>query len=142
MSIISLEPPIAGVNEPTIYAYFDRLNSEAYPEVAALFATNGVLVPPFEEPVVGPEAIATYLAQEAVGMRVTPSKGEFLSETATERVYRIVGRAQLPLFSVNVAWQFGLNPQDQITGVKVDLLATLEELFTYQPLRQRPEASH
>ncbi len=136
MSTISLEPTIVGVNEPTIYAYFAGLNSEAYPEVAALFATDGVLVPPFEEPVVGREAIASYLAQEAVGMRVTPSKGELLSETAADRVYRIVGRAQLPLFSVNVAWQFGLNPQDQITGVKVDLLATLEELFNYQSIQK------
>lgn len=131
-------PPIAGVNEPTIAAYFAHLNAEAYPAVAALFAPEGVLVPPFEEPVVGPAAIATYLAQEAVGMRVVPTQGELLSQDPQARVYRIVGQAKLPLFSVNVAWQFSLNPQDQITSVKVDLLASLEELFSYQPLRQRP----
>jgi len=142
MPTTSPYPTIAGVNEATISAYFAGLNAEAYPEVAALFAADGVLVPPFEDPVVGRAAIATYLAQEAVGMRVSPTKGELLSHEPHERVYRIVGRAQLPLFSVNVAWQFGLNAQDQITGVKVDLLATLEELFSYQPLRQRPQPAH
>ncbi|WP_448525519.1 nuclear transport factor 2 family protein [Parathermosynechococcus lividus] len=137
-TLLASVPTIDGVSEATIAAYFAGLNAEAYPDVANLFATDGVLVPPFEEPVVGPAAIATYLAQEAVGMRVVPTKGELLSHEPHERVYRIVGQAKLPLFTVNVAWQFGLNPQDQITGVKVDLLATLEELFSYQPLRQRP----
>lgn len=129
--------PILGIDEPTLIAYFAALNDERYEDVAALFAEEGVLYPPFEDPVVGRGAIAHYLHLEAVGMRAEPLKGELLSTEGTERRYRLVGKAQLPLFSVNVAWQFGLNAEDQITFVKVDLLATLEELLSYQPLRQQ-----
>ncbi|MDR5639271.1 nuclear transport factor 2 family protein [Thermosynechococcus sp. JY1334] len=129
--------PILGIDEPTLIAYFAALNEERYEDVAALFAEEGVLYPPFEDAVVGRGAIAHYLHLEAVGMRAEPLKGELLSTEGTERRYRLVGKAKLPLFSVNVAWQFGLNAEDQITFVKVDLLATLEELLSYQPLRQQ-----
>ncbi|MFN4280233.1 nuclear transport factor 2 family protein [Thermosynechococcus sp.] len=129
--------PILGIDEPTLTAYFAALNAERYEEVAALFAETGILYPPFEEPVIGRAAIARYLHLEAVGLQAEPLKGELLAPPDGERRYRIVGKAKLPLFSVNVAWQFGLNPEDQITFVKVDLLATLEELLSYQPLRQQ-----
>ncbi|WP_298617816.1 nuclear transport factor 2 family protein [uncultured Thermosynechococcus sp.] len=129
--------PLLGIDEPTLIAYFAALNDERYEEVAALFAEEGVLYPPFEEPIIGRGAIAHYLHLEAAGMRAEPRKGELLAQEGTERCYRLVGKAKLPLFSVNVAWQFGLNTENQITFVKVDLLATLEELFNYQPLRQQ-----
>lgn len=131
------ESPILGIDEPTLTAYFAALNGERYEDVAALFAEEGVLYPPFEDAVVGRGAIAHYLHLEAVGMRAEPIKGALLAEDGTERRYRLVGKVKLPLFSVNVAWQFGLNTADQITFVKVDLLATLEELLSYQPLRQQ-----
>ncbi|URR35854.1 nuclear transport factor 2 family protein [Thermosynechococcus sp. HN-54] len=137
MTPLVQENPILGIDEPTITAYFAALNDERYEAVAALFAEQGVLYPPFEEAVVGRGAIARYLSVEAVGLRVEPRKGECLSTEDNERCYRLVGKAKLPLFSVNVAWQFGLNTEDQITFVTVDLLATLEELLNYQPLRQQ-----
>lgn len=129
--------PILSIDEPTLSAYFTALNDERYEDVAALFAEEGVLYPPFAEPLIGRGAIAHYLHLEAVGMRAEPLKGEFLTKEGTQRCYRLVGKAKLPLFSVNVAWQFGLNTEDQITFVKVNLLATLEELLSYQPLRQQ-----
>ncbi|MFN4196327.1 MAG: nuclear transport factor 2 family protein [Thermosynechococcus sp.] len=129
--------PLLGLDEPTLVAYFAALNEERYEEVAALFAEEGVLYPPFEEAVIGRGAIARYLQLEATGMRAEPLKGELLATQDRERRYRLVGKAKFPLFRVNVAWQFGLNPADQITFVKVDLLATLEELLSYQPLRQQ-----
>ncbi|BCX13055.1 MAG: hypothetical protein KatS3mg067_1993 [Thermosynechococcus sp.] len=129
--------PILTIDEPTLIAYFAALNDERYEDVASLFAEEGVLYPPFEDPVIGRGAIAHYLHLEAVGMRAEPRTGELLSTEGTERRYRLIGKAKLPLFSVNVAWQFGLNPENQITFVKVDLLATLAELLNYQPLRQQ-----
>lgn len=138
MTHLAQESPILGIDQPTLTAYFAALNDERYEDVAALFAEEGVLYPPFEDAVIGRGAIARYLQLEATGLRAEPLKGELLETQNRERRYRLVGKAKLPLFRVNVAWQFGLNAEDQITFVKVDLLATLEELLSYQPLRQQP----
>lgn len=133
------EGQIEGIDQPVIAAYFDALNGENYDALAELFSETGVLQPPFDDPLMGRPAIANYLKTEAVGMRAYPAKG-LLLETAHQsvdsqggdRTYQIRGRVQLPLFSVNVAWQFRLNPEDKIIAVTVDLLATLEELIQYR----------
>ncbi|MDG2991780.1 nuclear transport factor 2 family protein [Candidatus Synechococcus calcipolaris G9] len=124
---------IEGIDQPVIGAYFDALNDENYDALVELFSEAGVLQPPFDDPLIGRQAIAHYLKAEALGMRAYPAKGALLETTeAGDRTYQIRGRVQLPLFSVNVAWQFRLNPEDEILAVTVDLLATLEELIQYR----------
>lgn len=65
---------IEGITEPTIISYFETLNVGNFEACAALFAADGVMYPPFEEGLVGPEAIATYLHQEAQGMKLNPAR--------------------------------------------------------------------
>ena len=55
---------IQAIKEPVILAYFQSINREEYGQTASLFADNGILHPPFEEEIVGREAIATYLAMD------------------------------------------------------------------------------
>jgi len=121
----------------TITTYFARLNQEDYEGMAQLFAANGILFPPFEEPVIGPDAIAQYLKTEAVGMRAYPKTQQALEFLPQEQVQPILvrGKVQLPLFSVNVAWDFAVNGDGKIQSVRVDLLASLEELVGLRQLR-------
>jgi ketosteroid isomerase-like protein len=46
--------------ETTIHAYFEGLNDERYDRVAALFASDGVLIAPGTPPRRGPEEIERY----------------------------------------------------------------------------------
>lgn len=117
----------------TITAYFAGLNSENYVEMAALFTTDGILFPPFEEAVVGPNAISQYLQAEAVGMRAFPKTYQRITTDSLDDENVLVrGRVQLPLFSVNVAWDFCLTSLGKIKSVRVDLLASLEELIKFR----------
>ncbi|MGJ3244628.1 MAG: ketosteroid isomerase family protein [Elainellaceae cyanobacterium] len=120
---------IDGISDFSIYRYFEMLNAEDYSSAAALFTTDGALLPPFEEPVIGREAIAHYLATEAAGMRLCPSQGtvEHLEDRNTQ--YHITGKVQTSMFGVNVAWFFVLNPQSDIVSVRVKLLAAPQELL-------------
>lgn len=117
----------------TITSYFASLNSEAYEEMAALFTADGILFPPFEDAVVGPTAITQYLQAEAVGMRAFPKTYQLLAcDSPDEQTVLVRGRVQLPLFSVNVAWDFCLTTLGKIKSVRVDLLASLEELLKFR----------
>ncbi|WP_421657464.1 nuclear transport factor 2 family protein [Leptothermofonsia sp. ETS-13] len=119
---------IEGVNEPVILRYFETLNSGAFQETSKLFATDGVLHPPFETEVVGREAIASYLEKEAKGLILQPKQGtsQILENGCTE--YQIVGQVQTILFSVNVSWQFILSPWKELFVARIKLLASLQEL--------------
>lgn len=121
---------IAGITESTIIRYFDTLNTENYPACADLFATDGVMYPPFEEGIVGREAIASFLHQEAKGMKLEPSQGntQALEDGCLE--IQVVGKVQTPLFGVNVAWFFLLNTQQEIAATKIKLLASPQELLS------------
>lgn len=120
---------IPGITEPTILRYFDTLNSGDFRATAQLFAATGQLYPPFEEAIVGPEAIATYLETEARGMKLVPREGisQVVEQGMTE--VKVTGKVQTPLFGVNVSWYFLLNEQGEILSVGVKLLAALEELL-------------
>ncbi|NEQ33662.1 MAG: hypothetical protein F6K04_22140, partial [Leptolyngbya sp. SIO4C5] len=86
---------------PTLCRYFDRLNQSEFAAVADLFAPEGQLQPPFEEPITGSEAIAAYLAQEASNMQLEPLQGELTTlETGS----------LLTTHEVNVPWLLGLLP--------------------------------
>ena len=49
---------IAGITEPIIYRYFQRLNAGEFAETAGLFAEDGVLIAPFEEGMRGRQALS------------------------------------------------------------------------------------
>ncbi|EAZ89282.1 ketosteroid isomerase family protein [Crocosphaera chwakensis] len=119
--------PIA-LTEPVIKRYFETLNHESFLETASLFASEGTLTPPFEKAIVGSEAIANYLQQEAREMTLFPLQ-EALETTETGHIQaEIKGKVTTPLFTVNIAWVFILNNQKEIISVEVKLLASLEEL--------------
>lgn len=112
----------------TIQQYFNGLNEEEFESVSELFAPEGELRPPFEEPVVGTEAVATYLEAEAKGMKLYPGTEFRESVEGENRHFEILGQVETAVFKVNVAWFFVLNPGSEILSVRVKLLASLKEL--------------
>lgn len=123
---------IKGIVEPVIEQYFDSLNLEDYQQTARLFATEGVLNPPFESPIVGTDAIAHYLQTEAKGMKLYPLTGNIKPLEKDHIQATVKGKVKTPLFGVNVAWTFVLNGVKEILSVEVKLLASLEELVSLQ----------
>lgn len=123
--------PNTSLAMPTaIQQYFDTVNDKAFEQTAALFSEAGELVPPFEKPIQGKEAIAQYLTKEASDMTFHPSECTPAEEqTPDSHTFLVKGKVKNSLFSVNVGWQFDLNSAEEITFVKVKLLAKLEELL-------------
>jgi hypothetical protein len=126
--VLPLSSPDAA--SATIEQYFALLNRGQFDAVAALFAPEGVLHPPFEAGVVGPDAIATYLKAEANGMQLQPKRmiREKLPDGGVQ--FQVNGKVQTSLFGVNVAWYFVINARNEILSVGVKLLAALEELLS------------
>jgi hypothetical protein len=124
---------IEGIVEPVVLRYFDMLNAGEFEATASLFAADGALHPPFESPIVGKEAIASYLKAEAQGLQLYPLKGVTAELEGDRASIQIKGKVQTPLFAVNVAWQFILNSDKEILSVEVKLLASLEELAKLRP---------
>lgn len=120
---------IAGIDNPVILQYFETINEGQFQATSQLFASDGALQPPFEGDIVGPEAIATYLEQEAKGFILEPQHGVSTSidESGTEVL--IGGKVHTPWFSVNVSWLFILSPHQKILTAKIKLLASLQELI-------------
>ncbi len=123
---------IEGVTEATILGYFQTLNAGDFDATANLFANDGVMHPPFESGIVGPEAIAYYLKQEALGIKAYPQQGvsEVLEEDLIQ--FQVTGKAQTSWCGVNVLWQFILNHQREILYTKIKLLASPQELLKMQ----------
>ncbi|MBW4654375.1 MAG: nuclear transport factor 2 family protein [Kaiparowitsia implicata GSE-PSE-MK54-09C] len=117
--------------EQTLSRYFATLNAGDFQATAALFAPDGMLNPPFEAALTGPEAIALYLSQEANGLQLQPLKktSELLEDGSDRCKYDVLGSVQTSLFTVNVCWLFVLNSQAEICSVNVKLLATMKELL-------------
>ncbi|MCP6763061.1 MAG: nuclear transport factor 2 family protein [Fischerella sp. CENA71] len=126
------ELTIEGITEATILAYFQTLNSGDFDATANLFANDGVMHPPFESEIMGPEAIANYLKKEALGIKAYPQQG--ISETLEEALiqFQVRGKAQTSWCGVNVLWQFVLNQQREILYTKIKLLASPQELLKMQ----------
>ncbi|MGB3509185.1 MAG: ketosteroid isomerase family protein [Microcoleaceae cyanobacterium] len=121
---------IAGIEYPVVNRYFETFNSDDFEATASLFTADGVLNAPFEDPIIGGCAIASYLKTEAKGMEAYPQEG--VSQQLDDRniEVQVSGKVKTPLFWVNVAWQFILNPQhDKIVAVTVKLLASPQELL-------------
>ncbi len=124
------EQAVSGTTEAVILQYFETLNSGEFQATAALFAEDGVMHPPFESGIAGPEAIAQYLDKEAQGIQLEPREGlvEIL-ETGETQVH-VSGKVQTALFGVNVSWLFVLATSPvQISSVRVKLLASPQELL-------------
>ncbi|RAM51994.1 MAG: nuclear transport factor 2 family protein [Hapalosiphonaceae cyanobacterium JJU2] len=123
---------IKGITEATILDYFQTLNAGDFDATANLFANDGVMHPPFESGIVGPEAIANYLKKEALGIKASPEQG--ISETLEEGLiqFQVRGKAQTSWCGVNVLWQFVLNLQREILYTKIKLLASPQELLKMQ----------
>lgn len=119
---------IAAIN-PVIGRYFEGFNSENYDSVASLFDSEGILRPPFEEGILGPEAIKNYLADEAKGMRATPLEAEVVVQENGQRRVTVKGRVKALVFVVNVQWTFVLSQSDTILDAHIKLLASLQELM-------------
>lgn len=119
---------IEGIAQPIILQYFETLNAGDFEATSQLFATEGMLQPPFEAIVTGSEAIAAYLKQEAKGFVLLPQKGRKVLESSNAE-FLVLGRVQTPWFTVNVSWTFVLNLNNQIVLTKVNLLASLQELM-------------
>ncbi|PSB25478.1 ketosteroid isomerase family protein [Stenomitos frigidus] len=121
---------IAGVSELVILRYFETLNEGAFQATGHLFAADGEMQPPFEQAVVGVDAIAAYLQAEAKGFNLLPRQGvvKLLDGDCTE--VQVVGKVQTTLFSVNVSWLFVLNPEKKLLLAKIKLLASPQELLS------------
>jgi len=127
--IITSSIKIAGITKPTVLRYFETLNAGDFEATANLFAEDGVLHAPFEEPIIGRISIATYLKTEARGMQLEPQQGvsQILEEGNVE--VQVSGRVQTSAFGINVAWLFLLNSDQKILSVTVKLLASPQELL-------------
>lgn len=123
---------IEGITESTIIRYFETLNTEDFEACAALFAVDGVMYPPFEQGIVGPEAIATYLHQEAQGMKLEPRQGVTQPGENDCLEVQVTGKVQTSWCGVNVTWFFLLNQQHEIAKAKIKLLASPQELLNMQ----------
>lgn len=119
--------------EPTVATYFHTFNQGNFASTAALFSQTGELHPPFEEPVVGRDAILAYLNQEADGMTAYPKEMTVETLPNEPRQITVKGQVQALIFKVNVTWTFILNADNRIDLVKVTLLASLQELVHLLP---------
>jgi hypothetical protein len=125
--------------EHSINEYFSRLNNGEFMATAELFAEQGYLHPPFEQPIQGRNAIAQYLSKEAQGMKFWPAQVELLTdnvlpetpEKGQQPSYQIHGQVETTWFTVNVAWLIQLNMAGQIVSVKIELLAALHDLLNF-----------
>ncbi|MBE9033993.1 nuclear transport factor 2 family protein [aff. Roholtiella sp. LEGE 12411] len=124
---------IEGITELSILRYFETLNAGEFDVTAALFAEDGVMHPPFESDIVGPDAIATYLKQEAQNIKALPRKGIIDSLENQQIQVQVTGKAQTSWCGVNVLWLFILNQQRQIIYTRIKLLASPQELLSLRP---------
>ncbi len=127
---------VEGISELAILRYFQTMNAAEYEATAALFAETGAMDPPFEEPIIGTEAIAAYLKAEAKGMTLFPREGVIeMNGEGRQAEIQVTGKVQTPLFGVNVAWFFVLNSEKEITYVRIKLLASPQELLDLRDRR-------
>lgn len=124
---------IATLSELTTQRYFETMNAGDYQETAKLFAPEGILNAPFEEPIVGESAIVAYLETEAKGMQLFPQQSVSKFGENNFQEIQVSGKVKTPVFNVNVAWLFVLNSQQEIVSVTVKLLASPAELLNLRP---------
>ncbi|MGB3533539.1 MAG: ketosteroid isomerase family protein [Microcoleaceae cyanobacterium] len=124
---------IEGITNASVIRYFETLNAGQFQATASLFSLSGVLEAPFEDAIQGQAAIATYLESEAAGMRLEPKKGESQTLENKNLQIQVFGKVHTRLFSINVGWQFIINPQHEIEVATIKLLASPAELLSIRP---------
>ncbi|MBR8837608.1 MAG: nuclear transport factor 2 family protein [Stigonema ocellatum SAG 48.90 = DSM 106950] len=128
---------IEGITEPTILRYFQYLNAGQFEETAALFAAEGVMHPPFESGIIGPDAIANYLRQEAQNIKAYPRGGMVETLEKGQIQVQVTGLAETYWCGVNVIWLFILNQLGKIIYTKIKLTASPQELLSIRPKTQQ-----
>lgn len=124
---------IAGIDHPTVLGYMEAMNAFDFQAAVALFTADGALQPPFQPPIVGHEAILSYMQAECYGLKLTPERGIVEpAENGFDQI-KVTGYVRTPWAGdqvrLNLAWRFLLNPQSQIFFVAIDLLASPQELL-------------
>jgi hypothetical protein len=124
---------IDGIVEPAVLGYIEAMNADKFEDAIALFTPEGALQPPFQKPIVGREAIAKYMREEAQGLNMMPQQGICEVQPDGSKQLKITGVVQTPWFGVtvgmNISWRFLINPEGQIFFVAIDMLASPEELM-------------
>ena len=120
---------VASAIDPVVHRYFETLNCGDFEATANLFAVDGVLNAPFEDPIVGRGAIALYLEAEAKGMQLEPQQAVIETLEDANIKIQVSGKVQTRLFGVKVGWLFILNSEGEIVAVTVKLLASTQELL-------------
>ncbi len=123
---------IQGVTNTTVLDYFKTLSNGEFQATSNLFAIDGILYPPFENPIEGKQAIAAYLETEAKGITLHPNQGSVQVVQHGQTQVEVLGKVEMPLFGVNVRWLMILNAQNRITSVTIQLLASPQELMQLQ----------
>jgi hypothetical protein len=124
---------IEGIDNSTVLSYMETMNAFDFQEAVALFAEDGALKPPFEEPIVGQENILAYMREECYGLRLMPQRGVSEPTQGEFTQIKVTGKVHTPWFGdsvgINLAWRFLLNPQGKIFLVAIDVLASPKELM-------------
>lgn len=124
---------IDGVTEPAVLGYIEAMNTDNFEAAVALFTADGALQPPFQKPIVGREAIAKYMREEAQGLNMMPQMGICDVQPDGSKQLKVTGVVQTPWFGVtvgmNISWRFLINPEGKIFFVAIDMLASPQELM-------------
>ena len=128
-TILIANPGTTNPLDTVVHRYFETFNCGDFEATANLFAADGVLYAPFEDPIVGTDAIALYLEAEAKGMQLEPQQAVIETLEDGKREIYVTGKVQTPLFGVKVGWRFILNSEVEIVAVTVKLLASTQELL-------------
>lgn len=124
---------IQGIDNGTVLSYMDNMNAFDFQAAVALFAAEGALKPPFQEPIAGTENILAYMRDECYGLKLLPEQGVSEPAEAGFTQVKVTGKVQTPWFDdkvgINLAWRFLLNPEGQIFFVGIDVLASPQELL-------------
>lgn len=130
---------IDGINEPAVSSYVAAMNADDFKSAVELFTTDGALQPPFQKPIVGREAIAKYMREEAQGLNMMPQQGISEKTPDGSKQVKVTGVVQTPWFGVNVgmniSWRFLINPENKIFFVAIDMLASPQELLNLRPTK-------
>jgi len=124
---------IEGINNSTVLSYMENMNAFDFQAAVALFAEDGALQPPFEEPIMGQESILAYMREECYGLKLIPERGISGPGEGGFTQIKVTGKVQTPWVGdsvgINLAWRFLLNPQGKIFFVAIDVLASPQELL-------------
>jgi hypothetical protein len=124
---------VQGIDNQTVLSYMDHMNAFDFEAAVALFAAEGALKPPFQEPIVGHDPILAYMRAECYGLKLMPERGVSEPADGGFTQIKVTGKVQTPWFgdrvSINLAWRFLLNPEGEIFFVGIDVLASAKELL-------------